>query len=60
MPSFLSCLVLQQWAEDISQKIGEVAAIPIPAINELSRLYGPATILIGDAGHSVTPALGMG
>ena len=25
-----------------------------------SKLHGPSTVLLGDAGHSVTPALGQG
>ena len=51
---------MQEWVDDLSQKMAKVTAIPVPIVNQLSRFYGPATILIGDAGHSSTPAMALG
>jgi len=50
----------QDW---IAQMIRQFKANPLnrlPSITEVSTLVGPNVVLIGDAGHAVSPELGFG
>lgn len=42
------------------KQIKEMPLSSVAPITRVSKLTGPRTVLLGDASHSVTPALGIG
>ena len=51
---------LQQWIKEFSLKVANAPITRSSDTCQVSRLIGPATILVGDAGHSAGARGGMG
>eukprot|EP00210_Caulerpa_lentillifera_P004350 g4148.t1 len=50
----------QDWIDQMIPQLRDNPAYRVPSVVEVSTLIGPNVVLIGDAGHSVSPGMGMG
>jgi len=50
----------KQWVPEICRQLVEAKSTPNGASVKCSKLHGPSTVILGDAAHGVTPALGQG
>eukprot|EP00210_Caulerpa_lentillifera_P004319 g4122.t1 len=50
----------QDWIDQMIPQLRDNPLYNIPSLIEVSTLVGPDVVLIGDAGHSVSPSMGMG
>jgi len=50
----------QDWIEQMIPQLQASPLYRLPSITEVSTLVGPNIVLIGDAGHAVTPGLAFG
>eukprot|EP00210_Caulerpa_lentillifera_P004348 g4146.t1 len=50
----------QDWIDQMIPQLRDNPVYRIPSVVEVSTLIGPNVVLIGDAGHSVSPGMAMG
>jgi len=50
----------QDWIDQMIPQLRDNPSFRVPAIIEVSTLIGPSVVLVGDAGHYVSPTTGFG